>query len=61
MSNLKITPINAAILVLALYGLTISIWGLISTIPALLRVSGSLSVALALIVLLFRDRINKKN
>lgn len=60
MANKKITPIDAGILVFALYGGVVSAWSLIGELPPALRASGSLAVAIALLALIFRGKAQKK-
>ncbi|MCD7795302.1 MAG: hypothetical protein LUC96_05090 [Alistipes sp.] len=60
MANKKITPTDAGIILFALYGGVVSIWGLVSELPPALRGTGSMAVALALLGLLFRRRGPKK-
>lgn len=56
MANKKITPTDAGIILFALYGGVVSIWGLVSELPPALRGTGSMAVALALLGLFFRRR-----
>lgn len=60
MADKKIAPADAGIIVFALYGGAISIWGLVSELPPALRGTGSMAVALALLGLIFRRRGTKE-